>query len=587
MSAPLDSPNSVAKEFSSPSMHGATPSHTSTIVDDSTIVDKPAPKKKDARFWFVFVALCFCCFLSALDLTAVSTALPSIAADFESSDFSWVGSAYALTSTALIPWTGGLAAIFGRRPVMVAALVLFALGSALTGAGQNMAMVIAGRSVQGIGGGAILTMTEIIVCDLVPLNERGAYFGIIGAVWALASAIGPPIGGALASAGAWRWLFYLNLPLTGLALALVMVCLNVKSPKTTLKEKLALMDYANVIFVASSTATILGLTWGGTTYSWSSFRVLVPLILGIVGMIAFVLVERSFVKHPTVPFDILRHRNSWIGFLTTFLHSVCVMALMYFLPTYFQMRGDSAIQSGVKLFPLSFTVAPLAIAVGISVTVTGHYWVQNLVGWLFAIVGYGLLTLLKADSSRNMWAGFTVIIGMGLGMLYAATNFPVLAPLKPSQQPHAVRRIISSLPAARADLAALPQITFFGFVRSFGQVFGIAIGSTIFSNELTKNLPEEFASQFGEMTGDIAYALIPQIKTLAEPLRSDVQAAFADSLRTIWQVLIGVAGLGLVVSVFMQSLPLTTEMDEENWGLKEKEKKAGGEKGREEEKVGA
>ncbi|BGP49770.1 hypothetical protein JCM10450v2_005675 [Rhodotorula kratochvilovae] len=546
MSAPLDSPNSVAKEFSSPSMHGATPSHTSTIVDDSTIVDKPAPKKKDARFWFVFVALCFCCFLSALDLTAVSTALPSIAADFESSDFSWVGSAYALTSTALIPWTGGLAAIFGRRPVMVAALVLFALGSALTGAGQNMAMVIAGRSVQGIGGGAILTMTEIIVCDLVPLNERGAYFGIIGA---------------------WRWLFYLNLPLTGLALALVMVCLNVKSPKTTLKEKLALMDYANVIFVASSTATILGLTWGGTTYSWSSFRVLVPLILGIVGMIAFVLVERSFVKHPTVPFDILRHRNSWIGFLTTFLHSVCVMALMYFLPTYFQMRGDSAIQSGVKLFPLSFTVAPLAIAVGISVTVTGHYWVQNLVGWLFAIVGYGLLTLLKADSSRNMWAGFTVIIGMGLGMLYAATNFPVLAPLKPSQQPHA--------------------ITFFGFVRSFGQVFGIAIGSTIFSNELTKNLPEEFASQFGEMTGDIAYALIPQIKTLAEPLRSDVQAAFADSLRTIWQVLIGVAGLGLVVSVFMQSLPLTTEMDEENWGLKEKEKKAGGEKGREEEKVGA
>ncbi|GAA6054719.1 hypothetical protein JCM3770_000047 [Rhodotorula araucariae] len=579
MSAPLNSPNSLLKDSPAPSVH-STPSHTTTVVD------KTAPKKKDAQFWFVFIALCAACFLSAIDLTAVSTALPSIAADFESPDFSWVGSAYALSSTALIPWTGGLAAIFGRRPVMVTALLLFALGSVLTGAAQNMAMVIAGRSVQGIGGGAILTMTEIIVCDLVPLNERGAYFGIIGAVWALASAIGPPIGGGLASAHAWRWLFYrapftlglryrtltmqapaVNLPLTGVALALVIGFLNVKSPQTTLKEKLEQMDYANLIFVASATATILGLTWGGSTYSWSSFRVLVPLIVGIVGMIAFVVVERSYVKHPTVPFDILRHRNSWIGYTATFLHSVCVMALLYFLPTYFQMRGDSAIQSGVKLFPLSFTIAPLAIAVGISVTVTGHYWVQNLTGWLFAVVGFGLLTLLKADSSRNMWAGFTVIIGMGVGMLYAATNFPILAPLKPSQQPHA--------------------ITFFGFVRSFGQVFGIAIGSTIFSNELTKKLPAEFASQFGDMTGDVAYALIPQIKNLAEPLRSEVQTAFADSLRTIWQVLIGIAGLGFIISLFMKSLPLTAETDEEHWGLKEKEKQAGGARGREEEKVGA
>jgi MFS family permease len=138
---------------------------------------------------------------------------------------------------------GGLANIFGRRPVMLGGLIIFALGSALTGAAQSMAMAIGGRSVQGIGGGAILTMVEIIVCDLVPLAERGAYFGIIGCVWALASAIGPPIGGALASAGQWRWLFYLNLPLCGIAILLVIFFLNVKAPKTTTREKLEQMYF--------------------------------------------------------------------------------------------------------------------------------------------------------------------------------------------------------------------------------------------------------------------------------------------------------------------------------------------------------
>ncbi|TNY20768.1 major facilitator superfamily domain-containing protein [Rhodotorula diobovata] len=555
-STPLASPTSLAKASPAPSTHSA-------LSPAPTAVDRPAPPKKDARFWLIFLALFFCCFLAALDLTAVSTALPAIAAEFESSEFSWVGSAYALTSTALIPWTGGLAAIFGRRPVMIAAILLFALGSALTGAAQSMAMVIGGRSVQGVGGGAILTMVEIIVCDLVPLAERGAYFGIIGAVWALASTLGPPIGGALASAGAWRWLFYLNLPLAGLALTLTAVFLRVKTPQTTLKEKLERMDYWNVVFVAAATSTILGLTWGGSTYSWSSFRVLVPLILGLVGMVAFMLIERSFVKYPTVPFDILAHRNAILGYFATFLHSVAVLGVIYWLPVYFQMRGDSAVQSGVKLFPLSFTIAPFAIIVGASVTITGHYVAQNLLGWAFATVGAGLYTLLEYDSGPASWAGFSVVAGIGLGMLYAATNFPILAPLKPSQQPYA--------------------ITFFGFVRSFGQLFGITISSTIMSNQLSMKLPDAFVG--GEITGDAAYALIPQIKNLAEPLRTEVQIAFADSLVVLWQVLIGICGLGFLVSIGLKSLPLTMETDAENWGLEDRSK-AKAPQGGEEEKVG-
>ncbi|BGO95553.1 hypothetical protein NBRC10512_007811 [Rhodotorula toruloides] len=576
-SAPLASPSpssTMEKDHPPPSSPAEPGRAASTLVE--SLDGAPKSAKKPLSFWLIFVALCFSMFLSALDVTAVSTVLPNMAKDFKSADYSWIGSAYALTSTALIPWTGGLANIFGRRPVLVAALLLFALGSALTGAAQSMAMAIAGRSIQGIGGGAILTMAEIIVIDLVPLAERGSYMGILGAVWAIASVAGPPIGGGLATAGAWRWLFYrafsrdvlssndelmdrsrkVNLPLTGLAFALVVVFLDIKAPQTTLKEKLEQMDYANVIFVAGATALILGLTWGGSAYPWSSYHVLAPLILGIFGLVVFFVVEARFVKYPTVPFNILGHPTALVGYVTTFLHSICVLAVIYFLPTaYFQAsKSVSPIRAGIDLFPICFTIAPFAILTGASVTILGKYKAQNVIAWGFMVVGFGLMTLLKWDSKTGMWAGFPILFGIGAGGLYAGLNFPVLAPIAVSQQPLAM--------------------AFFGFIRSLGQVFGIAIGSTILQNRLAQTLPAEFLEQVGGR-GDEAFAAIPGIKDLPEPLRTAVKTSFASSTRTIWFFCLGITCAGLLISLLMKDLALATETDVEKWGLKEREKEAG------------
>ncbi|BGP33571.1 hypothetical protein JCM10296v2_005375 [Rhodotorula toruloides] len=441
--------------------------------------------------------------LSALDVTAVSTT-PS------PRPLSSRGPAASPTSS-------------GAAPSSVAALIFFALGSALTGAAQSMAMAIADRSIQGIGGGAILTMAEIIVIDLVPLAERGSYMGILGAVWAIASVAGTPIGGGLATAGAWRWLFYLNLPLTGLALSLLLVFLNIKAPQTTLREKLEQMDYANVIFVAGATALILGLTWGGSAYAWSSYHVLAPLLLGIFGLVVFFVVEARFVKYPTVPFDISGHPTALVGYVTTFLHSIAVLAVIYFLPTaYFQAsKSVSPIRAGIDLFPICFTIAPLAILTGASVTILGKYKAQNVLAWAFMVLGFGLMTLLKWDSKTGMWAGFAhlrrarnpILFGIGAGGLYAGLNFPVLAPIAVSQQPLAM--------------------AFFGFIRSLGQVFGIAIGSTILQNRLAQTLPQEFLERVGGR-GDEAFAATPGIKDLPEPLRTAVKTSFASSTRTIW-----------------------------------------------------
>lgn len=525
------------------------PSEATFKSAETSISSNKSPKNSKLRFCLVFVSICCSVFLSALDLTSVSTALPEIARDFETSLYSWVASSYTLSSTAIIPWSAGLAHIFGRKPTLIVAILVFSLGSALTGAAQNVPMLIAGRTVQGLGGGAIQTLCNIIVVDLIPIAERGPYFGLLAAVWALASAIGPPVGGALSSAGQWRWLFYMNLPICGVALALVLFCLNLKSPQLTSKEKLARMDWFNLLFIASATSAILGLTWGGVAYEWSSYHVLLPLIAGLAGIILFVYLER-FTTHPTVPYYVFTHWNSIVGNLLCFLHSITVLAILYYYPIYLQsVVGDSAVQSGVHTFNLSFTIAPLAIISGLVVNKTGHYKSQISVGWSLLLIGLGLMTLLRADSNSGMYLGFPIIVGFGAGILYSSTNFSVLAPLEPAQQPHGS--------------------AFYALVRAAGQVVGISIGSTILQNRLAKLLPVKFASMFGG--GEIAFAAIPVIKDLPEPLRSQVRSAFADSIRTIWIVTSGIAGVALLLSLTIRNIPLTKEKDEA-FGLNEESK---------------
>ncbi|KAM0786353.1 hypothetical protein ACM66B_001824 [Microbotryomycetes sp. NB124-2] len=554
VATPEPKPDSLAASPVSPLNHDTSIKAASITSGEPVSSASTNPfANRGSQFWLVFLALCVSCFLSALDLTAVSTTLPAMAADLEAKDYSWVGSAYALTSTALIPWSGGLAAIFGRRAVLISSLLIFVAGSTITAAGPNMTTAIVGRSIQGVGGGGILTMTEIVITDLLPLAERGPFFGILGSVWAIASAIGPPVGGALASADAWRWLYWLNLPLAAIAIALVFFFLKIKEPQTTLQEKLEQMDYVNVVFVAGATFAILGLTWGGVTYPWSSWQVLVPLILGLACMVAFFWLEKSFVKYPTVPFEILQDRTTMLGYTMTFLHSIAVLAAIYYLPAYLQASKEfSAVKSGVNTFSLSFTIAPMAIVLGILVPLVKNYKIPSIIGWSILTLSFGLMSMLKWDSGKAEWVAYPVLLGIGLGILYSTSQFTVLAPVKPQQQASAM--------------------AFFGFVRSFGQVLGISIGATVLQNELNKSLPSEFfkvlASRLGghEASGEIAFAAIPVIPSLPEPLRTQVKAAFADSTAVIWKVMIGIAALGLVASLPVKNLALSTETDEK-WGL--------------------
>ncbi|KAJ7254595.1 iron permease [Mycena rebaudengoi] len=479
---------------------------------------------KTRAFWMSFVALTVSTFLSAMDLTAIGTALPAIvtALDDDKGDYSWVGSAYSLSSTAVIPLSGRLADVLGRKPIILNSIGFFCVGSILAGASQNMPMMISARGIQGLGGGGILTLSEILISDLVPLAERGTYEGIIGLVWALATSIGPPLGGALAARDnkTWRGILLFNIPLSGLAFFLVAAFLQVKQPEGSIRSKLALVDWIGSVIVAvASGLTIIGLAWGGIRYPWSSAQVLIPLIIGLFLLLVFTFYEARVPRLPTIPSDILENRTSMSSLLTTTVHAIVSISLIYYLPVFFQACfGASPLRSAVDTLPLALTSALFAIVAGATITLSQKYRVVNWVGWCFTIAGFGLLSRIKSDSAIGMWVGYQLIVSVGIGMV----------------------------------------------------TWGITISSTVLQNTLQKQLPADFVAQFPPGF-EIANVAIPRIHQLPEPLCSEVQDAFADSMGVIWQTMIGFAGLGLLLSFVMREVQMTNAIDE-NFGLVVEEK---------------
>ncbi|KAF8512803.1 iron permease [Gautieria morchelliformis] len=520
---------------------------------DTTVV---APNNnRGYEFWMVFVANLVVDLLSALDLTAVSTALPTIVARLNGTDFIWVGSSYAIGSTAVVPTVGGLVSIFGRKPILLAFIVFFAIGSAISGAAQSMSMLIAGRAIQGFGGGGCISCTEIIYADIVPLPERGKFLGVTASVWAFACGIGPLIGGALANSGSWRWLFLLNLPLCAVSTILVFIFFHVHTPKDSFRSKIGRMDwFGNAIIICSTTSVMIGLTWGGLRFPWTSLHVLVPLCLGSCGILLFFVVEAYWVREPTVPWFSMTNRTTLSGYLGTFFHGIASICVIYYLPVYFQAsKTTSAIRSGVDFLGLALTIAPLAIITGASVQVFNRYRPQNYLGWILTMIGFGLLSTLNENSTTAQYIGFQVILGMGLGMIWIGTQFPILAPLPFSNNAHA--------------------LAFFTFIRCLAQSWGTAIGGTILQNTLRKRLPASFTLSLPQGV-QLAYAIIPSIAGMPQPIKDQVRAAFAQSTTLIWQVMIGISGLGLMTCLLMREVEMRKSLDEK-WALKEKAKPEG------------
>ncbi|KAJ5332963.1 Major facilitator superfamily domain [Penicillium brevicompactum] len=511
-------------------------------------------KKKPWQFWAVFPALCMTTFLSALDTSILSTALPTIALDINAGEsYVWITNSYILSSTVVLPLFGQTANIFGRRWLLILSVLIFALGSGLAGGAKNTVQIIAGRTIQGIGGGGINTLVDTVICDLVPLRQRGKYVALMAAVWAVGTVIGPVLGGAFAEHTSWRWIFYINLPLCAVSLVLLVLFLRVSYPRSggTIWQQLRRVDYVgNAIFTATVVAVLLALSWAGVDYPWSSWRVLVPFVLGLAGLFLFYAHQQSrFCPEPSLPTKLFSSGTAVCALWIAFIQSVLLYWVGYFLPIYFQaIRSSTATESGLFVLPITAAIAPLGIITGVLIASTGKYRPYHFLGYICLTTATGLFSILDDNSPTRDWAGFQILFGAGSGMIFSSTLPPIQA----------------SLP--ESDMATATAT--WAFMRSFGCIWGIAIPTTVFNTRIQGLLYRiSDVSLREKLANGGAYAMASRglLRTLKDTpqLMAEVLSVYQDSLRWVWWIAIPFGGIGFLLCIPIRQLVLSEDLNTE------------------------
>ncbi|KAF2009827.1 multidrug resistance protein fnx1 [Aaosphaeria arxii CBS 175.79] len=552
--APVDSaePLTVNEKIREDASHGA----NSHLPTDAPGPDDEKPKRSKLKITLIMLSLGISVLLVALDITIVTTALPTIAEHFNSaSGYTWVGSAYLISNSAATPIWGKVSDIFGRKPILLVTNAIFFIGSLLAAVSVNMNMLIASRVIQGIGGGGLIVLVNICISDLFAMRERGAYFGIIGGVWALASSLGPVVGGAFTQKVSWRWCFYINLPLDGVAFAIVLFCLDLHTPKTPLGKGLKAVDWLGSFTMVSGTIMLLlGLEFGGVSFPWSSATVICLIVFGAITIGLFFIIEYRFAPSPLMPLHVFSQRSNLAALGTCFFHAYVFISASYFLPLYFQaVLGATPILSGVYLLPTAISLSFLSAFTGIFIRKTGQYLPCIWFGFIFMTIGFGLFIDLGPRSSWAKIIIYQIIGGIGVGPNFQS---PLIA--------------LQSLVPKR-DVATATST--FGFVRNLGSAISIVVGSVIFQNRietyqplLRSTLPPQVADAFGAGSAGASVGLI---KSLPDNEKAVARYAFSKSLSTMWIMYVCFSAAGLAVSLLITKNVLQKQHEETKTGLEE------------------
>jgi len=420
-------------------------------------------------------------------------------------------------------------------------------------------MLIAARGVQGIGGGGINMIIDLILCDLLPMRERAKYMGILFSFVTVFTSVGPLLGGALAQAGAWRWAFYMNLPIGAIVMVAMWLFLKLESGSGTaggFRHSIKRIDFWGIgILSISTVATLYALTYGGSLRAWADSAVVTPLVAGLLLLVLFVLVEgAAFVKAPVTPYRLFGNRTSVAAFYVSFQHSILCYWMTYMYPLYFQaVVGATPTKSGLYFLPFVFSFPVAAAVGGPLVAKYGRYKPVHLIGFSLVTVGYGASAALTRDSSPALWVFLQLFVGAGLGMI-----------------------ITCLLPAVQAKLTEADTALSTGtwaFIRSVGTIWGVSIPAAIFNNRVDQLLPtiDDEGARLALGSG-MAYSHASDafIDSFPIEIRDQVLNVYTLSLQRVWLISIVFAGSALLAVLLEREVTLRTELDTQ-YGL-EKEK---------------
>ncbi|GGP18811.1 MDR family MFS transporter [Silvimonas iriomotensis] len=499
-----------------------------SVTEAPLALDHPAPAVKRPPLHLLFGALVLVLLLSALDQTIVSTALPTIVRDLGGvSQLSWVVTAYLLSSTIAIPLYGKFGDLFGRKKVLQIAIALFLAGSVLCGLSQNMTQLIITRAIQGLGGGGLMVVTMAIVADVLSPAERGKFQGLFGATYALATVIGPMLGGYIVEHTSWHWIFYINLPVGLLALGVISAVLH--AHEVHVKHEI---DYWGAGFLAVGlSCLVLFTTSGGTTLPWSSAELWIYLYISIVSLGGFIYEEQRAAE-PIIPLTLFREPTFVLCSLVSVLVGAGLFGAITYMPLYLQVvKGSTPTGAGAQLLPLMGGVLSSSILSGMIISRTGRYRFFPIVGTLLASVALVLIGRLHTDSPLRDLYICAAMLGTGLGMVMQVMVL-----------------VVQNTVNARQIGVATSSVTLF---RMVGGSIGVSVFGALFNALLSHKL-ENLLPDSG-MTGRQAMLNASQ---MPPELHARYVDAFSSAFHGICFVAAGVLAVAFILALGLREIPL-------------------------------